>query len=69
MSEKQAIWYDESCNACGAQINSWDKRLSKALAYKLPVCEKCIAKEYDRDVEWLRNYFERVFGMRPCIGI
>lgn len=60
---------DENCNSCGEQLNTWDARLSKALAYKYPVCEKCIAKEYDRDVEWLRSYFERVFGMRPCMGI
>ena len=60
---------DEYCNSCNAQLNSWDKRLSNTLKYKYAVCEQCIAKEYDRDVEWLRNYFERVFGMRPCLGI
>lgn len=65
----QLKWLDEYCNACGSQLNSWDKRLSKTLAYKKPVCEKCIAKEYDCDVEWIRGYFERVFGMRPCMGL
>lgn len=62
-------WLDINCNQCGQQLNSWDVRLSKTLAYKFPVCEKCIAKEYDRDVAWIRNYFERAFGMRPCLGI
>lgn len=62
-------WFDEYCNSCGAQINSWDKRLSKTLAYKKPCCEKCIAKEYDMDVDALRDKFENIFGMRPCVGI
>lgn len=67
--ENKVRWLDVKCNQCGNQLNSWDARLSKTLTYKFPVCEKCIAKEYDRDVEWLRSYFERVFGMRPCLGI
>lgn len=62
-------WLDENCNICGQQLNSWDARLSKALTYQNPVCEKCIAKEYDMDVDALRSYFEDVFGMRPCIGV
>lgn len=47
----------------------WDARLSKTLAYKIPVCEKCIAKEYDMDVNALRDRMEDFFGMRPCQGI
>lgn len=60
---------DEHCNSCSSQLNTWDLRLSKALAYRYPVCEKCIAKEYDREVDEMRSYFERIFGMRPCMGI
>lgn len=62
-------WLDEYCNNCGCQINSWDKRISKTLAYRYPNCEKCIAEEYDMNVDDLRNRMERFFGMRPCIGI
>ncbi len=60
---------DKECNSCGRQLNSWDERLSKVLAYKFPVCEHCIAKEYDMDVADLRSYFENIFGLRPCIGL
>lgn len=62
-------WLDKNCHSCGQQLNSWDMRLSKTLAYRFPVCEKCIAKEYDKEVDWLRDYFETAFGMRPCVGI
>ena len=62
-------WLDENCNICGQRLNSWDARLSKALAYKNKVCEKCIAKEYDMDADALRDRMEEFFGMRPCQGI
>lgn len=62
-------WLDDECNCCSRQLNSWDARLSRALAYRFPVCETCIAKEYDMDVTAIRIYFEEVFGMRPCIGL
>lgn len=62
-------WLDEECNICGSRLNSWDERLSKTLAYKNPVCEKCIAKEYDMDVDALRSRMEDFFDMRPCQGI
>ena len=62
-------WLDENCNACGTRINSWDKKLSRTLAYKYSVCECCIAKEYDMDVEALRSRMENFFGMRPCQGL
>lgn len=65
----QLKWLDEKCCVCGAQINSWDKRCNKALAYKHPTCEKCIAKEYDMEVDALRTRLENFFGMRPCVGI
>ena len=57
-------WLDEKCNICGQQLNSWDAKLSKALMYQNKVCEKCIANEYDMDVDKLRSYFEDVFGMK-----
>ncbi len=62
-------WLDEDCNLCGKQLNSWDKRVSKTLQYQSPVCESCIAKEYDVDLEQLRRTMEHYFGMRPCQGI
>lgn len=66
---QQGRWLDEYCHACGHQINTWDKRCSKALAYINPNCESCIAKEYDKTVDELRGFFEGWFGMRPCLGI
>lgn len=62
-------WLEQYCACCGEQLNSWDARCSKALAYKKPLCERCIAKEYDMDVETLRSRLEGWFGMRPCLGI
>ena len=62
-------WLDEYCHCCGRQLNSWDARCSKALAYKNKLCENCIANEYDIEAEALRAKLERVFGMRPCMGI
>lgn len=65
----KAKWTDSICNICGNQLNSWDMRLSKALAYRYPVCESCIAAEYGMDREALRSRMEDFFGMRPCQGI
>lgn len=62
-------YFDEYCFSCGCQINSWDKKLNKALAYKNPTCESCIAKEYDIEVGALRDKMEDFFGLRPCMGI
>ena len=62
-------WLDEECNICSQKLNSWDARLSKTLMYQNKVCEKCIANEYDMDVDKLRAYFEDVFGMKPCAGL
>lgn len=62
-------WLDENCNCYGRQINSWDKRISKTLAYRYACCEHCIAKEYDIDVEAFRHRMENYFGMRPCLGL
>ncbi len=68
-SKAKARLTDKYCNICDSQLNTWDIRLSKTLAYKMPVCEKCIAKEYDMDIEVLRDKMENFFGMRPCQGI
>ena len=35
-----------SCPVCGGEVNSWDKRCSRALGYQQIVCEDCIAEEY-----------------------
>lgn len=63
---KKAI--SETCS-CGKQLNSWDKRCSKALAYKQPACEACIAAEYCITIDQFRDQLEDFFGMRPCAGI
>ena len=62
-------WLDQDCNKCGRQLNSWDARLSKTLAYKYPCCESCIAGEYDMSAERLRDRMEDYFGMCPCQGL
>ncbi len=62
-------WLEQYCNSCGEQLNSWDARLSKTLAYKSPVCENCIAKEYGMESAELRERMEDFFGMRPCQGL
>ncbi len=62
-------WLDDNCNVCSGRLNSWDEKLSKTLAYKNPICEKCIAKEYDMDVNALRSKMEEFFGIQPCQGI
>lgn len=65
----QSKLIDKHCNMCGKQLNTWDEKCSKALAYKTPVCEKCIAKEYDISTDELRDKLENFFGVRPCMGI
>lgn len=60
---------DTECNSCNGKLNSWDKRISKVLAYKQPLCEACIAAEYGMEKEELRARMERFFDMRPCQGI
>lgn len=68
-SRAKARMTDKYCNICGEQLNTWDSRLSKTLTYKIPVCETCIAKEYDMDADALRERMENFFGMRPCQGL
>lgn len=63
-------WYqDLSCPVCGGEVNSWDKRCSRALGYKSIVCEECIGKEYGLTVEELRDTMKNHFGLVPCPGI
>ena len=63
-------WYDDiSCPVCGGEVNSWDKRCSRALGYKAIGCEECIAKEYGLSVEELRGTMKNHFGLIPCPGI
>jgi len=62
-------YIDEYCNICNIQLNTWDARISKTLAYQNPVCEKCISKEYDIDENALRSKMEDIFSIRPCVGI
>jgi len=57
------------CHSCGQELTSWDLRCSKSLAYVNPVCEICIAKEYDMTVDVFRDQLEGFFGMRPCMGL
>lgn len=66
---KRVRLLDEKCNCCERQLNSWDKRVSKALAYQYPCCERCIAAEYDMETEALRVRMEHYLGIRPCLGI
>lgn len=64
------FWYpDLECPSCGGEVNSWDKRCSRALGYKQIVCEGCIAKEYGIEVEELRDTMKNHWGLIPCPGI
>lgn len=60
---------DENCHICGSQLNSWDARCSKSLGYHKKHCEKCIALEYDKTSDELREIMQDYFGMLPCRGI
>lgn len=67
---KKLHWLaDMECNICAGEVNSWDKRCSRALGYNNIVCECCIAKEYDVTVNELRRTMEEHFGLIPCPGI
>ena len=67
---KRVHWLaDVACNVCAGEVNSWDKRCSRALGYKSIVCESCIAKEYDVTVSELRGTLQEHFGLIPCPGI
>ena len=63
-------WYqDLSCPVCGGEVNSWDKRCSRALGYQQIVCEGCSAQEYQIEVKELRDTMKEHFGLIPCPGI
>ena len=62
-------WLDEYCEYCDRQMNSWDKRVGKALMFSFPICEDCIAEEYGMTKEYLRDAMLRRFGMHPCEGL
>jgi len=62
-------WLDEYCEYCGEQVNSWDKRVAKALVFRFTICEQCIADEYGMTKEYLRDRMLDRFGMRPCEGL
>ena len=68
---KGVIWYyDTACHKCGTTpVNSWDKRVSRALGYKHIHCEACIAKEYDISVGELRAVMQEHYGLVPCSGL
>jgi len=66
---EQLKWLDEYCNVCGRQLNSWDAKCSKSLAYKNKTCESCIAKEYGLSADEVREHLEHFFGLRPCMGV
>lgn len=67
---KRVHWLaDITCNICAGEVNSWDKRCSRALGYKAIVCESCIAKEYDVTAQQLRGTLQEHFGLIPCPGI
>ncbi len=68
-TRKKLRWLDENCHVCGEQLNSWDARCSKALGYKHKMCERCIAKEYDRTVDDVRQIMMDWFGEMPCLGL
>lgn len=60
---------DAQCNVCADEVNSWDKRCSRALGYTHIVCESCIAAEYDVTLPELRRTMQEHFGLVPCPGI
>lgn len=67
---QKVIWLEDvQCATCDGEVNSWDKRCSRALGYKHIVCEKCIAQAYGETVEYLRGVMREHFGLVPCPGI
>ena len=62
-------WLYIPCHSCGEELNTWDMRISHALGYQHIVCEKCVAKEYGKDVQEVRAIMEDHFGLKPCQGL
>ncbi len=66
----KVIWLEDVvCSVCSGEVNSWDKRCSRALGYKHIVCESCIAQEYGETIDSLRTAMHEHFGLIPCPGI
>ncbi len=55
---KSLKWLDEACNNCGQQINSWDKRISKVLAYRYP----CLRGMYCQGIRYGHRCIARAHG-------
>lgn len=66
---QKLVWQDENCYVCGSKLGNWDLRVSKAMKYGYPVCEKCIAAEYGTSVEKLRATCRAHFGAFSCLGL
>ncbi len=67
---KKILWLEDMiCHVCSGEVNSWDKRCSRALGYKNIVCEGCIAHEYGESIDSLRAVMQNHFGLIPCPGI
>ena len=61
---RKLVWYpDLACPVCGGDVNSWDKRCSRALGYRQIICEGCISEEYQVTVENLRYVMKNHFGL------
>lgn len=69
MAEQHVKWFDEYCEYCGEQVNSWDKRVANTLHFNFTICERCMAEEYGMTVDYLRDAMTRRFGMHPCEGL
>ncbi len=61
-------WLDETCYKCGAQMNTWDMKLTKTFK-TYNICEACFCKIYDMDKDAFRDTMENYYGLRPCKGI
>lgn len=57
------------CEYCGDELNTWDDRVRKALAFDFDICENCIAEEYQINIDYLRKVMSDRFGAHPCEGI
>lgn len=62
-------WLKVPCHVCGEELNTWDLRISHALGYQHVTCEKCVAKEYGKSVQEVRDIMEDHFGLKPCQGL
>lgn len=56
-----------NCATCSQPLTAWDRQVSKIVAYKFPLCVKCIAEEYDQNVDDLNEHMMWIKGKRPCL--